>query len=134
VIIDTGILYALADRTDRFHHSARELLGSRETRIVPEPVAVEADWLILENLGVEVEAAFLRSLTEGTLEVECPTMEDRARAAELVEQYHDLKIGYVDAVTVAIAERLGETRIATVDRRHFTAIVPRHAVAFDIVP
>lgn len=134
MIVDTGILYALADGTDRFHRAARELLGGREPRIVPEPVAVEADWLILEHLGVEVEAVFLRSLTEGSLAVECPTVEDRARAAELVGRYRDLRIGYVDAVTVAIAERLGETRIATVDRRHFTAIRPRHAAAFEIVP
>lgn len=134
MIVDTGILYALADGTDRFHRAAMELLGGREPRNVPEPVAVEADWLILEHLGVAVEAVFLRSLTEGSLAVECPTVEDRARAAELVGRYRDLRIGYVDAVTVAIAERLGETRIATVDRRRFTAIRPRHAAAFEIVP
>jgi predicted nucleic acid-binding protein len=134
MIVDTGILYALADRDDRHHRTAREILGRPEARTVPEPVVVETDWLILEYLGVGAEEAFLRSLTEGSLAVECPTAADRARAEELVERYRDLRIGYVDAVTVAIAERLGETRIATVDRRHFRAIVPRHVAAFELLP
>ena len=53
---------------------------------------------------------------------------------ELVAQYHDLPLGSVDASVVAAAERLGVTEIATVDRRHFTVVRPRHASAFDIHP
>jgi uncharacterized protein len=53
---------------------------------------------------------------------------------ELVAQYHDLPLGSVDASVVAAAERLGETEIATVDRRHFGVVRPMHAVAFDIRP
>jgi uncharacterized protein len=134
MIIDTGILYALADRDDRHHQAALEVLRSPEVRVVPEPAVAEADWLILEYLGVEAEAGFLESLAEGTLSVECPTRADRARAAGLVRQYTDLKIGYVDAATVAIAERIGERRIATVDRRHFSAIRPRHVDWFELLP
>lgn len=48
MIVDTGILYALADRDDRHHRAARQVLGGREPRIVPEPVVAETDWLILE--------------------------------------------------------------------------------------
>lgn len=77
---------------------------------------------------------FLRSLTEGSLSVDCPTAGDRARAADLIERYRDLRLGYVDAVIVAMAERLGETVIATVDRRHFSAITPQHVAAFELVP
>jgi predicted nucleic acid-binding protein len=134
VIVDTGILYALADRDDRHHQAAVEVFGSPEARVVPEPVVVETDWLVLDHLGVDAEEAFLRGLTERGLSVECPTRADRQRAAELVRQYRDLEIGYVDAVTVAVAERMKERRIATLDRRHFFAIRPRHAMNFDIVP
>lgn len=38
--------------------------------------------------------------------------------------------GFVDASVVAIAERLRHGTIATTDRRHFTAIRPRHVGAF----
>lgn len=48
--------------------------------------------------------------------------EDLAQAAALIEKYHDLPLGVTDATLIAIALRLGETRIATLDRRHFTVV------------
>lgn len=134
MIVDSGVLYALADRDDRNHASAREVLDRVGMRIVPEPVVVEVDQLILKRLGVDAEVAFLRSLQGRWLIVEPSTRADRERAAEVVAQYRDLRIGYVDAVIVAMAERLGERIIATVDRRHFGAVRPRHVESFTIVP
>ena len=134
MIVDTGILYALADRSDRHHRAARTIFCSRETRIVPEPIVTETAWIILDRLGVDAEIAFLRSLSERSFAIETPTRADRTRAAELVVRYRDAEIGYVDAVTVAIAERLREGRVATLDRRHFSLITPQHVAAFEIVP
>jgi predicted nucleic acid-binding protein len=51
-----------------------------------------------------------------------------------VKVYADLPLGAVDASVVAIAERLGVKEIATLDRRHFSVVRPRHAEAFSIVP
>jgi len=134
VIVDTGILYALADRDDRHHRAARRVFALPEPRIVPEPVIVETDWLILDHLGVEAEIAFLSGLAAGEFAVEPCTRADHERAAQLVTQYRDARIGYVDAATVAMAERLDERRIATLDRRHFGIIRPRHTNVFEILP
>lgn len=54
--------------------------------------------------------------------------------AELVERYADLHLGTTDASIIALAERLGVTEIATIDRRHFTAVRPRHVDAFTLLP
>ena len=54
--------------------------------------------------------------------------------AELVETYADMPLGGVDASVVAIAERVSETMIATLDRRHFGVVRPAHATAFELVP
>jgi predicted nucleic acid-binding protein len=40
----------------------------------------------------------------------------------------------VDASVVAAAERLAVTELATVDRRHFGVVRPRHAEAFVLLP
>lgn len=42
--------------------------------------------------------------------------------------------GFVDASIVAISERLGIPKILTADRRHFSAIQPKHCVAFTLLP
>jgi hypothetical protein len=134
VIVDSGILIAAADRADRHHRSAVSVLGLRETFTVPEPVVVEAAWLIARHGGVEAEAGFIRGIDSGDLSVEPTTMADRARAAELILRYADAQIGYVDAVIIAIAERTDETTIATIDRRHFSMVRPRHIEAFELLP
>jgi len=134
VIVDTGILVALADRADRNHRAAAAVFSLPEPKIVPEPVVVEADWMILKYLGVTTEIAFLKSVCGGQMAVESSNAEDRERAAVLVERYADAEIGYVDGVVVAVAERLRERRVATLDRRHFSLVVPRHAPAFEILP
>lgn len=59
---------------------------------------------------------------------------DLVRIAELIETYADLRLGTVDASVLATAERLGTTTIATLDRRHFTILRPRHVDAFELVP
>ena len=62
------------------------------------------------------------------------TPTDYSRMAELVEQYDDLPLGTTDASVIALAERLGTTEIAALDRRHFTAVRPRHVEAFSLLP
>jgi len=38
------------------------------------------------------------------------------------------------AAVIAVAERLGETAIVTLDRRHFSVVRPRHVTAFELLP
>lgn len=59
---------------------------------------------------------------------------DWERVRELVDRYQDLRLGGTDASLVAIAERLGATRIATLDHRHFRVIRPQHCDAFELLP
>ena len=59
--------------------------------------------------------------------------DDWIRIAELVAIYHDLPLGTVDASVVALAERLGISTIATLDRRHFTIVRPKHVPSFELL-
>jgi predicted nucleic acid-binding protein len=50
------------------------------------------------------------------------------------DRYADADIGFVDAAVLAIVERLGETKLATLDHRHFGALRPRHCDALTLLP
>ena len=55
----------------------------------------------------------------------------------MLDGYADANIGFIDAAIVAIAaiaERLGATRLLTLDRRDFGIIRPRHVAAFELLP
>jgi uncharacterized protein len=54
--------------------------------------------------------------------------------AELVETYASLRLGGVDASVIAVAERLNVATIATLNRRDFTVVRPRHVQALTLLP
>ena len=78
--------------------------------------------------------ALLKSIDDGSVEVADLSSADYRRARELIEQYSDLRLGFVDASVVAVAERLEQDTIATLDHRHFSVVRPRHVEAFTLVP
>jgi hypothetical protein len=63
------------------------------------------------------EAAFLAQVARGTFELVHLTPADLTRMGELVLQYADFPLGGVDASVIAVAERFGVDRVATLDRR-----------------
>lgn len=102
--------------------------------LVPTLVITEVVYLLGSRLGVEPEVRFLADLADGAFTVEPVAAGDWLRIAELVARYRDLPLGTVAASVVAAAERLGITEIATVDRRHFSIVRPRHTEAFTLLP
>lgn len=94
----------------------------------------ETAWLIEDRLGPAAEARFLTLAATGTLTVLDLGTSDYQRCVELIETYADLGLGLVDASVVTIAERLGHTRLATLNHRDFSVVRPAHTEAFEIVP
>jgi uncharacterized protein len=45
-----------------------------------------------------------------------------------------LSLDLIDAATIAVAERLGLTTIATLDHRDFRTVRPAHVDAFNLIP
>jgi len=133
ILVDTGILYALADADDRWHQAANAWLEDvSELLIVSVTALPEVAYLLHTRLGAAAELAFVQSLAGGELEVEDLRRADLVRSAEVMRRYPE--IGLVDASIVAMAERLKIETIATTDRRHFESIRPKHMKAFTLVP
>jgi len=134
-ILDTGIIYALADRSDSWHERAVDYLkGYTGKLIVPVTVIPEAAYLINRYLGQQAEVAFLASLNNGELALEQVSNADMVRCSELLEIYADANIGFVDASVIAVSERLKVAKILTTDRRHFSLIRPEHCPALELLP
>ena len=133
VLVDTGILYALADADDRWHQPATAWLeGVSELLIVSVTALPEVAYLLQTRLGAPAELAFVQSLAAGELDVEDLRRSDLVRCGEVMRRYP--AIGFVDASLVAIAERLQIEAIATTDRRHFESIRPKHTRTFRLLP
>jgi len=135
ILVDTSALYALIDASEPAHGAvAAAVRQAREALLLPITVVPETDYLVASRLGVRVELAMLRAVVSGELRLEAVTAADVARCVEIVDEHADSDIGFVDASLVALAERLGVTRVLTLDHRHFRMVRPRHCPAFELVP
>ncbi len=101
---------------------------------MPAPVVVELDWLATSRLGPEPFSEFLAEVENGAIAVVDLVRVDYIRVRELLARYIDLRLGFVDAAVVAIAERLRERKLATLDHRYFGTVRPRHVEALELLP
>ena len=135
LILDTGPLYASLDRSDADYAACRELIESvGEPLVIPAPVLPEVDYWIHRRLHAGVLVALLDDVTTGAYRIEELEADDYARVRELCDRYADVDVGFVDAAVLAVVERLGEPKLATLDERHFRALRPRHVDALRLLP
>jgi hypothetical protein len=121
IVADTGGMLALLDRSDRHHRVVSLLFDSDPDWILPWAILPEVDYLAANRLGDHVALAFAADVREGLYTVDGNVARDLPRAGELLAQYADLRLGLVDAVVMAQAERHQATVIVTTDERHFRA-------------
>src|ERR1019366_7835408 len=115
LIADTGPLVAMLNAKDQHHEACTTLFRRyRGPIIVPAPIVTEVAYFLQIEPGPAVGAAFLDALARGELIVEATTSQDFARMADLVRQYADFPLGTADASVIAVAERLGATRVAVI--------------------
>ncbi len=134
LVVDTSVVFGALDELDSDHGACVSTLSSGATIVMPAPVIVELDWLARSRGRPGATPLLLAAVLDGSALVANLDEEDYARVATLVEQYDDLPLSLVDASVIAIAERLEQDTIATLDRRHFSAVKPLHVESFTLVP
>ena len=133
ILADTGVLFAFLDKSDSNHPSARKLFeNAREAFLVPLVVLPEVCYLTQKYLGPQTEKLFLEGVLRGELTLDWGQPADLSRAVEILRSRPDF--GMVDAMVMAMAERLNIRKIATFDRRHFSAFKTARGDNFELLP
>jgi predicted nucleic acid-binding protein len=132
MLVDTSVLLASINSRDPAHVPCAALLVNEEW-VLPEPVIVELDHMLrARNVNRAAFAGLASSIEAGAISLEALIPSDFLRVHELYVQYS--QVDFVDIAIVALAERLKETTIATLDHRDFRIIRPNHIPAFTLVP
>ncbi|MFN8186265.1 MAG: PIN domain-containing protein [Gaiellales bacterium] len=135
LVLDTGPLLALLGRNDPDHERCVALTEALdEDLVVPAPVLGELDYWLRKLGELSVWQAFAEDVAEGGYRLHHLDEADLLRAAELEWTYADLGLGFVDAAVIVTCERLGETKVATLDRRDFSVVRPRHCERLLLLP
>lgn len=123
IVADTGAVLALIDSDDRHHHALVAAFSANpDLWILPWAILPEVDYLLAEHLGGHTEQLFVEDLATGGWQIEWGSHADLVRAHKIVTRHRSLRLGLVDAIVIAIAERLEAEAIATLDLRDFGAV------------
>jgi uncharacterized protein len=134
LVLDTGPIVAALNERDPDHERCAALLTGTDDLLLPSPILVEVDYWLVKLGGPQVWSDFVADVAIGAYRLEHLSDVDLVRAAELEGIYADLDLGFVDASVIALCERLGETTVATLDRRHFSVVQPRHCDHLTLLP
>lgn len=115
VLLDTGVIVALLDRSERHHAQCADVIPDvRGALVTCEPVVAEACYLLRRLPGAP--EAVLENVETGVFQVPARLVEQAGAVKKLLAKYRDVPIDLADACLVDLADRLGTGRILTLDR------------------
>jgi len=135
IVVDTSAILAYMNSADTHHAEVSAWLDAEVDDLVTTPLIVaEADHLVTARGGRAASSAFRADLAAGAYLVEW-WRGAMTEAVAIAERYADSGLGLADASLVALAQHVGTASIATLDERHFRAVVPLSGeTAFRLLP
>jgi predicted nucleic acid-binding protein len=123
IVADTGAVVALLDADEEHHRVLRALFEAAPHHwVLPWAILPEVDYILATKLGARAEETFLADLADGRFTVEWGRDDDVETANRICVKHRSLRLGLVDGVVIAVAERLNADAIATLDLRDFSSV------------
>lgn len=117
VLLDTGFIVALLDRSEQHHSQCADLLADLAAPLITcEAVLAEACYLLRGLQGAE--AALLVNVERGNFVVPYRLTGNTAAVIKLIKKYADVPMDFADACLVDMANVYDTGRILTLDS-HF---------------
>jgi predicted nucleic acid-binding protein len=115
VLLDTGVIVALLDRSERFHERCREVVGSISVPLVTCEAVIAESCYLLRSLPGAAEAV-VQNVVTGTFQVPFRLSSSATGARRILHKYRDRRIDFADACLICLAAELGTGEILTLDR------------------
>ncbi|MCP4757419.1 MAG: type II toxin-antitoxin system VapC family toxin [Proteobacteria bacterium] len=113
-LIDSGPLFALFDKDDKYHKRALRFLKQYDGEFY-STLAVVTEVCYLLDFSTQAQIHFLTWIRDGAVSIVDLDLKDLSRIIQLTEKYSDLPMDFADSTLVAIGERLDIFNIASID-------------------
>ncbi len=110
ILIDSGPLIALFDKSDKYHESAIKFIQNNKLPLITT-IASITETLHLLDFNRNAQIDFLEWINNGALEIQNIEISDFNRIKGLTEKYRDLPMDFADSCLVFLAEKLSIYRI-----------------------
>jgi len=115
ILMDSGPLIALFNRSDRYHAASVAFIKSNRAQLITTLASI-TETLHLLGFNRNAQTDFLTWVNAGAVTIEPITAVDLLRIKELIIKYSDLPMDFADACLVFLGEKLTISEIATIDR------------------
>ena len=114
VLLDTGVIVALLDRSERHHTQCATVVGGLKTALVTcEAVIAESCYLLRRFPGAA--ETVLENVDRGIFNIPFRLSEVAAPVRSLLRKYRDVPADLADACLIHLADQLSSADILTLD-------------------
>ena len=115
VLLDTGVIAALLDRSEKFHQGCSEAVRSLEAPLVTcEAVIAESCYLLRDLPGAS--EAVIENVIAGILQVPFQLSREALGVKQVLRRYRDRRIDLADACLIRLADEFETADILTLDK------------------
>ncbi len=100
-VADTAFVVALLNRSDIMHSSVTTIYTQQKQIFLPQTVLAEVAYLVGRNAGSATLVAFLKGISASRFILVPLTDQDVIRVAEILDEYADSRIDFVDATVIS---------------------------------
>ncbi len=115
VLLDTGFIVALLDRSENFHKTCAQTVREVEAPLVTCEAVITESCYLLRNLSGASEAV-IENIAAGIFQIPFQLSRETAAVKQLLRKYKDRKIDLADACLIRLADQFGTADILTLDR------------------
>jgi uncharacterized protein len=135
ILVDSSFLFALYNIADIHNKKANTITEFYAGQfIIPYVVLTESAYLFRRAGGTSAVRQFLDALIKANYHYEPVYPDDLVRARDIMGQYADANLDFVDCCIMALSERLNITQVCTFDHRDFNIFRPKHVSHLEILP
>ncbi|MDQ3632351.1 MAG: PIN domain-containing protein [Actinomycetota bacterium] len=132
LVIDTSVVLGLYDDKDPFHARAVAFYDELDEDVFATPmIAAELDHMVRQRAGKAIVEQLWSNFDTGAIQIRWWSS---AMTEILAIARARPRLGLADASLIALAPVVRTTRIATFDRRHFSAARTSDGASFTLLP
>ena len=115
VLLDTGVIVALLDRSESFHKACARAVREVEAPLVTCEAVITESCYLLRNLS-GASGAVIENVAAGIFQVPFQLSQDTAGVRQVLRKYKDRKIDLADACLIRLADEFGTGDVLTLDQ------------------
>jgi predicted nucleic acid-binding protein len=115
VLLDTGVIVALLDRSERRHEACAEAVRELEAPLITCEAVIAESCYLLRNLA-GAAGAVIDNVAAGIFQIPFQLSREAASVKQVLRKYRDRQIDLADACLIRLADEFGTADILTLDR------------------